>query len=186
MARRPTTVLPGWAPLAEPPHRGRLRAGTAARWLWPATALAAFAAVLAYVIGTDPGPGIGNRSLVTLALAVVVLVVLTVRRSSGPLAVLRTLAEYATVALLAALLVTAVAPPPLDQAPARTGRQARTEQAATLPPVIRQVVGVGGWLAELWRRAEQEADKRSQPPPTTRAEQPRAAPPPDRTGGIRA
>jgi hypothetical protein len=168
---RTQPMLSGWAPLQEPSRR--LSVGELGRWLWPATLLAAFAAMTAYVAETSPGPGISTRGLVSLALAVIVLAVLTVRRRWGPLAVLRTLAEYAVVAALAGLLVLATAPTPAAQ-PTRE-RQTRTEQAATLPPVIRQVVGAwdrvahaAGWVAELWRRAGDQADHRAPPPSTTR------------------
>jgi hypothetical protein len=106
---RTQPMLAGWTPLQEPSRR--LSPGELGSWLWPATVLAAFAAVAAYVAGTSLGPGISPRGLVTLALAVIVLAVLTVRRRWGPLAVLRTLAEYAVVAALAGLVVLAAAPP---------------------------------------------------------------------------
>src|SRR5215218_10131568 len=106
---RTQPMLSGWAPLQEPSRR--LSVGELGRWLWPATVLAAFAAVAAYVAGTSPGPGISTRGLVTLALAAIVLAVLTVRRRWGPAAVARTLVEYATVATLAGLLVLAAIPP---------------------------------------------------------------------------
>jgi hypothetical protein len=167
---RTQPMLSGWAPLQEPSRR--LSVGELGRWLWPATLLAAFAAVTAYVAETSPGPGISTRGLVTLALAVIVLAVLTVRRRWGPLAVLRTLAEYAAVATLAGLLV--LAAPPAEQS-ATERRPAATEQAATLPPVIRQaagawnrLAGAASWVAELWRRADTQADHRTPPPSTTR------------------
>jgi hypothetical protein len=165
-------MLPGWSPLQEPSRR--LSLGELGRWLWPATVLAAFAAVAAYVTGTSPGPGISTRGLITLALAVMVLAVLTVRRRWGPLAVLRTLGEYAVVAALAGLLV--LAAPPAEQ-PATERRKAGSEQAATLPPVIGQVVGAArrlgdaaGGVAELWRRAGAQTDHRTPPPSTSRPE----------------
>jgi len=187
---RTQPMLPGWTPLSEPTRQPGAPLG---RWLWPSTVLAAFAAVVAYVLGTDPGPGLGNRSLAILVLAVVVLTILTIRRRLGPLAVLCTLAEYLTVGMLAGLLVLAAIPVPADvDQPARAeqdqpgpgGRQAQQQpdRAATLPPVIRQVVGVGRWLAELWHRADQQT-RADQPTSTTRGERSDAAPPPDRTGG---
>ena len=168
---RTQPMLPGWTPLPEPSRR--LSLGELGRWLWPTAVLAAFAAVAAYVAATSPGPGIAPRGLVTMTLAIIVLAVLTVRRRWGPLAVLRTLTEYAAVAALAGLLVLAAAPSPAT-APTRE-RQDRTEQAAPLPPVIRQVVGAADrlagaarWVAELWRRAGAQADHRTPPPSTTR------------------
>jgi hypothetical protein len=159
-------MLPGWSPLAQPtppPTIGSLR-----RWLWPGTVLAVFAALVAYVVETSPGPGISVRGVVTLALAVIVLAVLTLRRRWGPLAVARTLAEYAVVAALAGLLVLAAAPSAPAERPAIERRPAAIEQAATLPPVIRQAVGAGRWLHELWQRAGRQADHRNPPPSTTR------------------
>jgi hypothetical protein len=160
---RTQPMLPGWTPLSEPSRR--LSAGELGRWLWSATVLAAFAAVVAYVLASSPGPGVSVRGLVTLALAVIVLAVLTLRRRWGPLAVLRTIAEYAVVAALAGLLVVAGVAAPAER-PARE-RQAATEQASTLPPGIRQVAGAWDWLAELWRQADAEADHRT-PPSSTR------------------
>jgi hypothetical protein len=52
-------MLSGWSPLAQPtppPTIESLR-----RWLWPGTVLAAFAALVAYVVQTSPGPGISVR-----------------------------------------------------------------------------------------------------------------------------
>jgi hypothetical protein len=177
---RTQPILPGWSPLSEPTPR----LGTQlSRWLWPSAVLAAFAALVAYVFATSPGRGVSSRGLVTLALAAIALVVLTLRRRWGPLAVLWTLAEYAVVATLAGLLVlNAAAPSAPAERPARERRQT-TEQGSTLPPVIRQVVGAAGWVAELWQRAERQADQRQQSPPTTRGERSDAASPPHRAGG---
>jgi hypothetical protein len=161
-------MLAGWSPFSQPtppPTIESLR-----RWLWPGTVLAAFAALVAYVVQTSPGPGISVRGLVTLALAVIVLAVLTLRRRWGPLAMARTLAEYAVVAALAGLLVLAAAPSAPPERPATERRPAATRQAATLPPVIRQAVGAGRWLHELWQRAGHQADHRTPAPSTTRPE----------------
>jgi hypothetical protein len=165
MFQAPQPMLPGWTPLQQPTTRLH-GGGEVRRWLWPGTVLAAFAAVTVYVVATSPGPGISVRGLVTLALAVIVLTVLTLRRRWGLRAMASTLAEYAVVAALAGLLVLA-APPPTAERPAGE-RQPRTEQASTLPPVIREAVGAWKWLAELWRRANAQADRRSSPPTTTR------------------
>jgi hypothetical protein len=176
---RTQPMLPGWTSLSEPTPRSGAELG---RWLWPSTVLAAFAALVAYVFATSPGPGISTQGLVTLALAVIVLAVLTLRRRWGPLAVLRTLAEYAVVAALAGLLVVAAGPSlaPADRS-ARDRRQ-NTEQASTLPPVVRQVVGAAGWVAELWHQADRE-NRQRQSPPTTPGERSDAASLPHWTGG---
>jgi hypothetical protein len=176
---RTQPMLPGWTPLSEATPRSGAVLG---RWLWPSTVLAAFAALAAYVFATSPGPGISTPGLVTLALAVIVLTVLTLRRRWGPLAVLRTLAEYAVVAALAGLLVVAAGPSltPADRS-ARDRRQA-TEQSSTLPPVVRQAVGAVVWVAELWHQADRE-NRQRQSPPTTGGERSNAASLPQWTGG---
>src|SRR5215211_4725289 len=97
--------LPGWSPLVD--HRpASLRvAGSLARWWWPTLAVTGFLAVVAYVTGHDhPGPSPSNRGLVTIALAAVVVVLLTIHRTAGPRPLARATAEYTVVALLAALL----------------------------------------------------------------------------------
>jgi hypothetical protein len=177
---RTQPMLPGWSPLSEPTPRPGTHLG---RWLWSGTILAAFAALVAYMFATSPGPGLSTRGLVILALAAIVLAVLTLRRRWGPLSMLRTLAEYAVVATLAGLLVLAAAAPSGPAERSARERRQTTEQASALPPVIRQVVGAAGWLAELWQRAQREADQRRQSPPNTRGERSDAASPPHRTGG---
>jgi hypothetical protein len=59
-------------------------AGSVARWWWPTLAVASFLAVAVYVTGHDPGPS--QRSLVTIALAALVVVLLTIHRTAGPAA----------------------------------------------------------------------------------------------------
>ena len=107
MAHRATVpLLPGWAPLAEPPRRRR--AFALAHWWWPILVVVGFLALVGYVLDHDPPTaGVSIRSLVTVALAAVVLAVLTVRRRGrGAKALLRTLAEYAAVVVLTVSLVT--------------------------------------------------------------------------------
>jgi hypothetical protein len=97
-----------------------------ARVVWPTTVAVAFLLTLGWVFRTDdPTPGLSDRGWLTLLAAVVVLVLLCIHRAAGPRRLTRVLAEYATAALLAVLLVTAAAaqaqPGDLagDQAPAR-------------------------------------------------------------------
>jgi hypothetical protein len=174
----------GWGlPVAAEPLPLRA-AGSLGRWLWPITAVVSFLVVVGYVLGhDDPGPGLSDRGLLALALAVVVLVVLTVRRAAGPGPLARTLAEYGLVALLAVLLATAGA----DQQPTSHGedgggrrqaterpadRRQATEQADAdaadrRPGIVRVVTGVWGWLADLWHTASQQTDRHAPPTPTT-------------------
>jgi hypothetical protein len=207
MARRPTLgwghpapgwgqTFPGWTPLDDPGPLPLRAVGSLARWWWPISAITGFLTVVAYVATHDPQPGLSNRSWLTMALAAVVVVLLTVRRAGrggpprAPLA--RALAEYAVVALLAALLATAGAgQQPAERAEDRAGHRPPTEQptdrrqpaghdrhqpgerAEASPPVdrrpglVRVVTGVWGWLAELWHTAGELADRSTPPPSTT-------------------
>jgi hypothetical protein len=198
MTRRHTVgwgqPAPGWDPLADPGPLPLRAAGSLARWWWPTSAVVGFLTVVAYVLGHDPQPGLSNRGWLTVVLAAVVVILLTVHRAGrggpprAPLA--RALAEYAVVALLAVLLATASA----DQQPAKraepeAGRRQSTERpaqrrppaehdrrppaehagAATAdhrPGIVRVASGVWGWLAELWHTAGELTD-RSTPPSTT-------------------
>jgi hypothetical protein len=163
---------PGWAPLADPGPRPLQAARSLGRWWWPTLTVAGFLAVLAYVVDHDPSaPALSSRGLLTVALAALVVVLLTIHRRYGPRWLARAVAEYATVALLAALLV---APGTLDQRPAdhAVSGQARAQAAAgqDQPAVIRavtKVLGAGAkvvqaitgavrWLVDLWRRADQQ------------------------------
>ena len=95
-----------------------------ARWWWPTLAVAGFLAVIVYV--TDHDPGLSQRGLLTIALAAVVVVLLTIHRSAGPGLLARAVAEYTVVALLAALLALAAGG---DQPPGHPRRQGRDQPA---------------------------------------------------------
>jgi hypothetical protein len=206
MARRPTLgwrhapgwaqTFPGWAPLNDPGPLPLRAAGSLARWWWPITAITGFLTVVGYVLGHDPGPGLSNRGWSTAVLAAVVVATLSVRRTRGlgraPLA--RAVAEYAVVAVLAALLATAGAgqqQPPAKAPEDAAGRRQAIERpsqrheraepdrgqptehfdtgAATerQPGIVRVVTGTWGWLTELWHTAGELADRGSPPPSTT-------------------
>jgi hypothetical protein len=162
-------------------------AGPVGRWWWPISALAGFLAVVGYVSSHDGRPGLSDRSWLTVILAAAVAVLLSVHRAGrgrpprAPLA--RALAEYAVVALLAALLVTAGAEqPPAGGPKGEAGRRRpSTERPADRHPpaehtdagadrrpgIVRVVTGVGDWLTELWRDAGEQADRRTPPTSTT-------------------
>jgi hypothetical protein len=165
--------FPGWAPLVDPGPRPLQAARSLGRWWWPTLTVTGFLAVLAYVVDHDPSaPGLSYRGLLTVALAATVIFLLTIHRRSGPRWLARVLAEYATVALLAALLV---APGTVDHRPAdhAASGQARAQAAAgdDQPAVIRavtKVLGAGAklvrgvtgavrWLVELWHRSDRRA-----------------------------
>jgi hypothetical protein len=162
--------LPGWSPLVDHGSLPVRVAGSIARWWWPTLALASFGAVAGFILGHQPGPHLSTRGLLTLALAGVVVILLTIHRSAGPGRLARATAEYAAVALFAALLVLGG----LEQPPPKT-----TSSSAKSPPtakpsvnagedepgvlrvasaVTRAVTGAAGWLADLWRQADAKPD----------------------------
>jgi hypothetical protein len=187
--------FPGWSPLVDHSPLPLRVAGSIARWWWPILALAGFSAVAGLVLGHDhPAPGLSARGLVTIALAALVVVSLTIHRAAGPGPLTRAVAEYAVVALLAGLLVADVGG--VDQQPSNPTGSANTEarQAARARPNleagdnrpgllrvaaavvravtkgIRAVTGAAGWLVDLWHQADQQTDRRPSPSSaTTRA-----------------
>jgi hypothetical protein len=166
--------FPGWAPLVDPGSRSLQVARSLGRWWWPTLTVAGFLAVLAYVVDHDPSPpGLSSRGLLTVALVATMVFLLTIHRRSGPRRLARALAEYATVALLAALLTAptgTVDHRPADHA-ARAEARAQAAAGQDQPAVIRavtKVLGAGAklvravtgavrWLVELWHRADQQA-----------------------------
>jgi hypothetical protein len=142
--------FPGWSPLVDHRPLPLPMAGSVARWWWPTLALASFGAVVGFVLGHDhPTPGLSTRGLITIALAAVVVVLLTLHRTAGPGALARAVAEYAVVALLTALLALAGG---VDQQPtSSTGSSART----------------AGWLVDLWRQADAKTNHPTEPPHAT-------------------
>jgi hypothetical protein len=198
MARRPAAgwgqavpgwgqAFPGWDPLPDPGLLPLRAASSLARWWWPISAIVGFLTVIGYVLGHDPQPGLSDRSWLTLVLAAVVVVLLTVHRAGrgrlprAPLA--RALAEYAVVALLAVLLATAGrSQQPAERVEDGAGRRQATERpaqrrqpaeradAATAvrrPGIVRVATGLWGWLAELWHSAGELADRSTSPTSTT-------------------
>jgi hypothetical protein len=135
------------------------------RWLWLVPLVAGFLAVLGIVISHDPGPGVAlsGRGWFTIALAALLVALLAIHRNAGQL--MRALAEYTVVVLLAVLLVSATgmqqAPAPAKQPASRAG--AATKTAGDACPSI---VQVRDWLACLWH-AGQEASRRAHSTPTT-------------------
>jgi hypothetical protein len=172
--------FPAWNPLVDHGPLPLRAASTLARWWWPLLALAGFATVAGLVLGHNPGPGLSTRGLVTITLAALVVVLLTIHRAAGPGPLTRAVAEYAVVAILAGLLITDVGglvQPPSD--PTTPAAKAEARQAARAKPnleagqdgpgvlrvaaavaravtkVIRAVTGAAGWLLDLWRQADQ-------------------------------
>jgi hypothetical protein len=170
----PQPHLPGWAPLMDPGPFPLQAARAVGRWLWPTLAVSGFLAVVIQVLDHDPSaPGLSSRGLLTVALAAVVVVALTIHRRHGPRPLTRALAEYAAVALLATLLTAPGVG--IDQRPADhpASGQVRAQAAAgdDQPAVIRAaakvvrvvtraaqaVAGAIRWLVNLWRQSDQQA-----------------------------
>jgi hypothetical protein len=141
-----------------------------------------------------PAPGLSTRGLVTIALAALLVVLLTIHRAAGPGPLTRAVAEYAVVAVLAGLLVADLG---VDQPPSGSAtRAAKSEarQAARAKPnleagddrpgvlrvaaavtravtkAIRAVTGAAGWLVDLWRQADQQTDRPNRSSATTKGQ----------------
>jgi hypothetical protein len=172
--------FPGWRPLVDHGPLPLRAASSVARWWWPILALAGFGAVAGLALGHDhPAPGLSSRGLVTIVLAALVVVLLTIHRAAGPGPLTRAVAEYAVVAVLAGLLVADVGGIAQPSDPATPAAKAEARQAARAKPnleagqdrpgvlrvaaavaravtkVIRAVSGAAGWLLDLWRQADQ-------------------------------
>jgi hypothetical protein len=176
--------LPGWTPLLDHRPLPLRAAGSVTRWWWPTLAVTSFLAVAVYVTGHDPDPS--QRGLLTIALAALVVVLLTIHRTAGPSALARAVAEYAAVALLTALLALTAA---ANQQPVTPAAKGDANRAATAPAeasqdrprvlrvaagairavtrAVRAVIGAVGWLVDLWRQADTKTDRPSQSPSTT-------------------
>jgi hypothetical protein len=168
----PQPHLPGWAPLVDPGPLPLRAASSIARWWWPTAAVSGFLAVIAYTLGhDDPAPGLSHRGLLTVALAALVMVLLTIHRRYGLGSLARALLEYTVVSLLATLLASAAGGAAVEQQPAdRPTRQAQSQAAAgddqpavirAGAKVVRAITGAAAWLVDLWRQADPKN------PPTT-------------------
>jgi hypothetical protein len=168
---------PGWSPLIDHGPLPLRMAGSVARWWWPTLTLAGFGTVVGIVFGHDDSttPGLPTRSLATIALAALVVVLLTIHRTAGPGALARAAAEYTVVALVAGLLATGGAvvdqqpsDPTKPSKPNRANAQAAAgdDRPAVLRAVttvlragaalVRAITGAARWLINLWRQADQQ------------------------------
>ncbi len=148
---------------AAQPERGEpVRARRSARRPWLLLLVAAFLVVAAFVTGQLTT----TRGWLMVALAWLLVVALTGHRDAGLGHLLRMLAEYAAVAVLAVLLVigTGVTKPTLPHSGGRT-----TAGAAQLCPEA--VQGVAGdacdFLAKVWHAAKQARQRAATTSPTT-------------------
>ena len=175
--------LPGWNPLLDHSPLPVRMAGSVAHWWWPTLAIASFLAVAVYVTGHDPG--LSQRGLLTIALAALVVVLLTIHRSAGPSRLARAAAEYTAIALLAALLTLTAAGNQQPVTPAKGGAKhpatTRAEASQDRPRVlrvvagairaatraVRAVIGAVSWLVDLWRQADAKTDHPNRSSSTT-------------------
>jgi hypothetical protein len=140
-----------------------------------------FLVVVGFVLRHDhPAPGLSQRGLLTIALAAVAVVLLTLRRAAGPGPLARALAEYTVVFALAVL----VAITGVDLSRPASGTDQASAGPDGRPALVRTLDGFTDWLNE-WREWAREADRRTRPPSTTTptSQQSRAmalAPPPTR------
>jgi hypothetical protein len=175
---------PGWTPLLDHGPLPLRAAGSVARWWWPTLAVAGFLAVAVYVTGRDPS--LSQRGLFTIALAALVVVLLTIHRTAGPSRLARAAAEYTAVALLTALLTLTAAGAQQLATPAAKGdaNQATTARAdasqdrpwvlrvaagviRAVTKAIRAVTGAARWVGDLWRQANAKTDHPSRTSSTT-------------------
>jgi hypothetical protein len=106
----------------------------------------------------DPHPGLSRRGLLTIALAALVVVLLTIHRRYGTWSLARALFEYAAVFLLAVLIATAG--PDVDRPPA--GAEQACAARDQRPALIKAIDGFGDWLREWRAWADKETDRRAQ------------------------
>jgi len=146
-----------------------------------------FLAVVVQVLDHDPSaPALSYRGLLTVALAAVVVVLLTIHRRYGPRPLARAVAEYTVVAVLATLLATIGGAVDQHRADHQASGQARAQataaddqprvvQAVTKvlragAKVIRAITGAVRWLVDLWHRADRQAttggEAMAVPPPS--------------------
>ncbi len=172
---------PGWTPLVDHGPLPLQTARSVGRWLWPTLAVTGFLTVTGFVLGhDDPTPGLSLRGLCTIALAAAVVILLTLRRTTGPGPLTRALFEYAVVFLLAVLVATTGVT--LDQPPA-TGAKSASAASDQRPALVKTIDGFGDWLSQWREWARTETDRRPQsstatvPDPTGQAMAPSPASP---------
>jgi hypothetical protein len=131
-------------------------------------AVAGFLAVTTFTLThDDPTPGLSLRGLLTIALAALVVVLLTIRRSAGPGPLTRALFEYTVVFLLATLVATTGIPLDHPTTTASGGPQA-SATADQRPALVKTIDGFRDWLDEWrqWARTESSRRAHSSPTPT--------------------
>jgi hypothetical protein len=163
-AGRSQPQLPGWAPLFDDGPTPLYAARSVGRWLWPTVSVTGFLIVTGFTLRhDDSAPGLSRQGLVTVALAAVVVILLTFHRAAGPGPLARALFEYAVVFLLAVLVATTGIP--ADQAP--TGAEQASAAPDQRPALVKTIDRFRDWLNEWRAWARKENDRRTRPPSTT-------------------
>jgi hypothetical protein len=172
---------PGWAPLVDHGPLPLQTARSVGRWLWPTLAVSGFLLVTGFVFRhDDPTPGLSLRGLCTIALAAAVVILLTLRRTTGPGPLTRALFEYAVVFLLAVLIATTGID--VDQAP--TGGKQASNLRDQRPALVKTIDGFRDWVSQWRDWARKETNRRRQsssatvPDPKGQAMAPSPASPP--------
>jgi hypothetical protein len=154
--------LPGWNPLVDTGPGSLQAARSVGRWLWPTVTVTGFLALTGFVLRhDDPAPGLSRRGLLTIALAAVVVVLLTIRRAAGPGPLARALVEYTVVFLLAVLVATTgvtANPPPASTKQASPAADQR-------PALVKVIDGFRDWVGEWRQWARTQSDRRDQATP---------------------
>jgi hypothetical protein len=124
-------------------------------------AVTGFLALTGFVLGhDDPHPGLSRRGLLTIALAALVVILLTLHRRDGTWSLARALVEYAVVFLLAVLLATTGLD--VDQPPAAADDRQASAARDQRPALIKAIDGFGDWLREWRSWVRKETDRRAQ------------------------
>jgi hypothetical protein len=149
--------LPGWAPLVDAGPAPLHAARSVGRWLWPTLALTGFLTVASFVVGhDDPVPGLSQRGLLTIALAALVVILLTIRRAAGPGPLTRALVEYTVVFSLALLVATTGID--TSESPAADQASAAADQR---PALVKTIDGFRDWLGEWRQWAHTQTNRRN-------------------------
>jgi hypothetical protein len=165
---------PGWAPLVDPGPHSLHTARSVGRWLWFTLAVSGFLTLTGFVLANDdPQPGLSVRGVLTLALAAAVVVLLTIRRTTGAGPLARALFEYAIVFLLALLVATTGIP--IDQPHAASGKTASTAPDQR-PALVKTIDGFRDWLAQWHEWARKETDRRASSSPAISVPAPALSP----------
>ncbi len=164
MLRR-TDPIAGWG---GPPHpamqRPAGRSTERTRWLWLVPLVAGFLTLFGWVASHDPGPGLAlsNRGWLTIAAAAVLMGLISVHRNDGLRHLVRMVAEYAVVAVLATLVATSAGV--AQQTPAAPDANGQAQvQAGTCPSILQ----ARAWLTCLWHQASAAAKANQHASPTT-------------------